>query len=335
MTGLILPKDYKSELSVIETEQAIKELRQYFEKRLADVLHLSRISAPLFVRPETGLNDNLNEVETPVSFDAFNKEISLEIVHSLAKWKRYALNKYGFEVHTGIYTNMNAIRKDETPDNIHSIYVDQWDWEQVIKSSDRSIDTLKEIVEAIYGVMLDAEAHMCSKYSVLKKTLPPKITFVTTQEIEDAYPHLPSDEREYNYAKEHGAIFVIGIGGALNSGKPHDRRAADYDDWSLNGDIIVYYPLLDIAVELSSMGIRVDKDTLLKQLEIAGGMNKLELPFHRDVISGKLPQTIGGGIGQSRLCMLLLQKAHIGEVQVSAWPSAMEEACEKDNIHFL
>lgn len=333
---LILPDNYSTGLNIQETERAIKDIKDFFERELAKALNLSRVSAPLFVRPETGLNDNLNGIERPVSFEVLcidNKRV--EIVHSLAKWKRLALEKYQFEVHEGLYTDMNAIRRDEETDNLHSIYVDQWDWEKIILKEERHRDTLINIVKSIYSVLKETEIHICNKYSTIERFLPEKITFITTQELEDRYPDLSAKEREDAIAKEYKAVFIMNIGGALKSGKKHDGRAPDYDDWSLNGDIIFWYPLLDRSFEISSMGIRVDKEALLKQLEIANCQERVDMKFHQDIVNGILPYTIGGGIGQSRLCMFFLNKAHIGEVQASIWEDRMIEVCKEKNINLL
>ena len=336
MNKLIIPFGYKTKMDVIQTERAIRDLRMFFENELAASLKLIRISAPLFVYPETGLNDNLNGIEHPVSFNIREQnDRKAEIVHSLAKWKRYALRKYGFKRGEGIYTNMNAIRSEEDTDNIHSIYADQWDWEKVIDKNERNTYTLEETVKTIYKAVRSAEAFISDSYPQIKRCLPENITFVNSQELEDEYPEFTSVEREYAAAKKHGAIFLMNIGGALNSGKIHDGRAADYDDWALNGDIILYYGELDIAMELSSMGIRVDEKSLQRQLEIRGEQYKSSLPYHQAIINEELPYTIGGGIGQSRLCMFLLKKAHIGEVQVSLWPRETERLCEENGIHLL
>jgi aspartate--ammonia ligase len=336
MYKLIVPPGYRSKLDVVQTEKAIKDLRLHFENGLAGALNLVRVSAPLFVYPETGLNDNLNGVEQPVGFGIREQNgRKAEIVHSLAKWKRYALKKYGFVYGEGIYTNMNAIRPEEETDNIHSIYVDQWDWERVIDRSERCIPALEETVRAIYAAIRATEAYISGSYPQITRCLPEDIVFVQSQDLEDEYPNLTPKEREYMVAKKYGAVFIIGIGGALKSGGIHDGRAADYDDWMLNGDIFVYYGEMDIAVELSSMGIRVDEQSLKRQLEIRGQQDKLDLPYHKAVLNGDLPLTIGGGIGQSRLCMVLLKKAHIGEVQASLWPREVEMQCEENGIHLL
>ncbi len=336
MSHLQLPEGYAPNMSVRETEQAIKELRIYFEEALCEALDLSRISAPLFVLPETGLNDNLNEVERAVSFDVPDLGgREAQIVHSLAKWKRYALGQYGFPVGKGLYTNMNAIRRDEELDNIHSLYVDQWDWELIIEKSQRNEGILKSIVRRIYEVLKHTEEYIVKKHGQLERILPEEITFLTAQEMEDAYPDLTPPERETECARKYGAIFIMQIGGKLKSGQPHDGRAADYDDWTMNGDIVCHYPVLDRALELSSMGIRVDEEALVAQLSERGQLGKLEMPYHTLVSAGKLPYTIGGGIGQSRLCMFMLRKAHIGEVQASVWPEDMARACAAAGIHLL
>jgi aspartate--ammonia ligase len=333
---LIFPPGYKSRLDIKQTEAAIKQLKDFFENELARELGLIRVSAPLFVRPETGMNDNLNGVERPVAFDV--KGIGgarVEVVHSLAKWKRYALKRYGFAVGEGLYTDMDAIRRDEDLDNLHSIYVDQWDWEKIIAKEDRNMETLKDIVLKIFNVFKRAEDYICTLYPSLDRYLPQEISFITTQELEDRYPMLSPKEREDRIAEEKGAVFIMQIGGHLKSGIKHDGRAPDYDDWSLNGDIIFWYPVLNKAFEISSMGIRVDEQALLKQLKLSGCEELKSMSFHRDLLQGRLPYTVGGGIGQSRLCMFLLGKAHIGEVQASIWPDEMIESCEKSNIFLL
>ena len=329
-----IPEGYTPRLSLRDTEIAIKKVKDFFERDLAIQLNLTRVSAPLFVDKESGLNDNLSGVERPVHF-SLREGKEFEIVQSLAKWKRYALKEYDFVKGEGLYTDMNAIRRDEDTDNIHSIYVDQWDWEKVIDKSDRNEKTLRETVKSIYDALKHTENYIIHEYKFIGKLLPSEITFISSQELEDKYPDLTAKEREYAAAKEYGAIFIMQIGGALKSGKPHDGRAPDYDDWSLNGDIIVYYPVLDIALELSSMGIRVDEEAMLRQLEIAGANAKKELPFHKALLDGKLPYTIGGGIGQSRLCMFFLRKAHIGEVQSSYWPAATVKLCEEKGVSLL
>ncbi len=334
--NLMLPKEYNSPLSIRETEVAIKMVKDFFERALAVNLNLTRVSAPLFLPPETGLNDDLNGVERPVAFGIKEQnERNVEIVHSLAKWKRHALKRYGFQQGEGLYTDMNAIRRDEDTDNIHSLFVDQWDWERIIDKEERNEDTLKGIVKKVYQALQETEDYMSVKYSYIKKSLPQDITFVTTQELEDRYPEKTGKEREYLAAKEYGAIFLMQIGDKLASGERHDGRAPDYDDWSLNGDIIVYYPILDIALELSSMGIRVDEKALEEQLAKAGCEERKNLPFQKAILEKRLPYTIGGGIGQSRICMFFLKKAHIGEVQSSIWPDDMIDEAEKHGLQIL
>ena len=336
MEKLFIPEGYKPLLSLRETEVAIKELKDFFEDSLAENLNLTRVSAPLFVNKGSGLNDDLNGVERPVSFDMkAMPEVDIQIVHSLAKWKRLALHRYEFNPGEGLYTDMNAIRRDEDLDNIHSIYVDQWDWEKIINKEDRNLNTLKDTVKSIYKTFKDTEDFISSKYPHIEKILPEDIKFITSQELEDLYPNLTAKERETAICKEYGAVFIIGIGGNLSSGKKHDDRSPDYDDWSLNGDLLFYYPLFDKAIELSSMGIRVSEESLLKQLKIAGCENRAELPFHQMLLEGKLPYTIGGGIGQSRICVFFLKKAHIGEVQASMWDEDMIRTCEENNIYLL
>ncbi|MCR5734644.1 MAG: aspartate--ammonia ligase [Lachnospiraceae bacterium] len=331
-----IPKGYVSPMTYKETEIAIKEVKDYFERALAKELNLTRVSAPLFVKPGTGLNDNLNGVERPVSFGIKEQDDdACEIVHSLAKWKRMALKKYGFEHGEGLYTDMSAIRRDEDTDNIHSIYVDQWDWERVIYKDERNTDTLKMIVKKVYEALKNTEVFINSRYPTITRMLPDEIQFVTTQELEDRYPDLSSKERERAAAKEYGAVFLMQIGDKLKSGKPHDGRAPDYDDWALNGDIIVDYPLLDMGLELSSMGIRVDEDSLKEQLQKAGCTERAELPFQRSILDKELPYTIGGGIGQSRICMFFLRRAHIGEVQSSVWKDEDLEILGKSGIEIL
>ena len=336
MEHLYIPENYQSELSLYDTQIAIKTVKDFFQQTLAEQLYLLRVSAPLFVRPESGLNDNLNGVERPVSFGIKEQnDRPVEIVHSLAKWKRNALKQYGFHVGEGLYTDMNAIRRDEITDNVHSIYVDQWDWEKIILKQDRNVEYLKETVRKIYKALKKTEKYMAIKYDYIEEILPKDIFFITTQELEDMYPDCTPKEREYKITKLKGAVFIMQIGGKLASGEKHDGRAPDYDDWSLNGDIIVYYPVLDIALELSSMGIRVDEEALLKQLDEAGCPERKELPFQKAILDGKLPYTIGGGIGQSRICMFYLRKAHIGEVQASLWPEDVTETAEKAGIQLL
>ena len=336
MKTLILPKDYKTELDIMETEIAIKGVKDFFQKALAQQLNLTRVSAPLFVDPMTGLNDNLNGVERVVDFTIKDlDEKRVEIVQSLAKWKRMALGKYGFESGAGLYTDMNAIRRDEDLDNLHSIYVDQWDWEKVIDRKDRNIDYLKDTVDKIYTALRELEADVCSKYSSIKPVLPKEIFFITTQDLEDKYPDLSGKEREDAISKEKKAVFIMKIGGLLESGVKHDGRAPDYDDWTLNGDIILWNEILGKSFEVSSMGVRVDEVALAKQLEEADAIDRSELEFHKSILEQKLPLTIGGGIGQSRICMYFLQKAHVGEVQVSIWPQEMIDVCKECNMILL
>ncbi len=336
MSKTFLPEGYHSELGLYDTQIAIKTVKDFFQTLLAERLHLLRVSAPLFVDPTSGLNDNLNGVERPVTFDILEqKGRNAEIVHSLAKWKRFALKKYGFHVGEGLYTDMSAIRRDETVDNIHSIYVDQWDWEKIISKEDRVLDTLKDTVKNVYKVLRKTEKYMSIHYDYIEEILPHDIFFITTQELEDMFPDYTAKEREYYIAKAKGAVCIMQIGDKLESGERHDGRAPDYDDWALNADIIVYYPVLDIALELSSMGIRVDKESLLSQLEKAGCPERAELPFQKAIINEELPYTIGGGIGQSRICMFFLRKAHIGEVQCSLWPEETMKLAEENNIELL
>ena len=323
---------YTSKLTLIQTEQALKEIKTVFEKQLSEALNLTRISAPLFVSRASGLNDNLNGVERPVSFDVKATGEVAEVVHSLAKWKRYALAKYRFGVRFGLYTDMNAIRRDEDLDNLHSIYVDQWDWEAVIRREDRTLEFLQATVKKIYAALQATAEAICAAYPVLDNYLSEDIGFVTTQQLEDMYPDLTPKERETRYVREHGSTFVMQIGGRLRSGSKHDGRAPDYDDWALNGDIILYYPVLDCAFEISSMGIRVDEQSLVSQLRAENCMERLEYPFHKSLCAGELPLTMGGGIGQSRLCMFLLNKMHIGEVQVSLWDEETQQYCRENNI---
>ena len=336
MEQLRIPAGYHSPLTIRETEVAIKEVKDHFERALAKNLHLTRVSAPLFVRPESGLNDNLNGVERPVSFDIKEQDGSVaEIVHSLAKWKRYALKNYNFHSGEGLYTDMSAIRRDEDTDNIHSIYVDQWDWEKIITREERNVDTLKDVVRTVYSALKKTEKYMAIQYDYIEEILPKDIFFITSQELEDMYPGLSPKDREYKIVKEKGAVFIMQIGKMLASGEPHDGRAPDYDDWELNGDIIVYYPVLDIALELSSMGIRVDAAALKHQLEVCGCEERAEMDFQRAILNDELPFTIGGGIGQSRICMFYLRKAHIGEVHCSLWPEETVKLAEEHNIPLL
>ena len=326
---------YQSRLDLIETELAIKQVKDAFEKNLAQALDLTRVSAPLFVPAGSGINDDLNGVERPVSFDVKATGSTVEIVHSLAKWKRYALKKYGFPVHRGLYCDMNAIRRDEELDELHSVYVDQWDWEKVIAREDRTPAFLEATVRTIYAVMQQTAQGICDAFPALENYFPEKISFVTTQELEDAFPGLTPKAREREAVRKYGAVFLKNIGGKLRSGSKHDGRAPDYDDWNLNGDILVYYPPLDCAFELSSMGIRVDETSLIAQLEAEGCTDRLRLPFHRTLAAGELPLTMGGGIGQSRLCMIMLNKVHIGEVQVSVWDEKTHTLCKNENIPLM
>ena len=333
--NLIIPPNYNPVLDLRDTEIAIKLVKDFFETELARALNLTRVSAPIMVTPESGLNDNLNGVERPVSFDVLETGRQAEIVHSLAKWKRQALKTYGFHPGEGLYTDMNAIRRDEVTDNIHSIFVDQWDWERIITREERNIDFLKDIVRKIYLTLRKTEGYVAAYYPYIKPELPDEITFVTSQELEDRYPDLTSKEREYEAARQYGAVFLMGIGGRLKSGKIHDGRAPDYDDWDLNGDILLYSRLLDISLEISSMGIRVDRESLRRQLKERGCEERAELPFQKALLNDELPLTIGGGIGQSRMCVYFLRKAHVGEVQASLWPDDVVEACHKANIQLL
>lgn len=336
MDNLIIPKNYQPDLDLHDTQVAIKTAKDCFQNLLAERLNLTRVTAPLFVDPLSGLNDNLNGVERPVSFDIKEQNgREAEIVHSLAKWKRYALGEYGFSVGEGLYTDMNAIRRDEDTDNIHSIFVDQWDWEKIITKEQRTEETLKETVRTVYKVLRKTEKYMSIQYDYIQEILPKEIFFITTQELADIFPDATPKEREYYIAKAKGAVCIMQIGDKLESGEPHDGRAPDYDDWSLNADIVVYYPVLDIALELSSMGIRVDKDALLSQLDKAGCPERANLPFQKAIIEEKLPYTIGGGIGQSRICMFFLRKAHIGEVQCSMWPEEVVKETKAQGIPLL
>ena len=336
--ALIIPKDYDPKLSIRQTQEAIKYIRDTFQKEFGREMNLERISAPLFLPKSSGLNDDLNGVERPVSFDMADiPGETVEVVHSLAKWKRMALYRYQFSVGEGLYTDMNAIRRDEELDNLHSVYVDQWDWEKVIAPRDRTVEYLQQTVRTIVAAMRETQTTLRSVFPQLTPLplLAEEVSFVTAQELEDRWPDLSPKEREDAWVKEHPVTFLMGIGGALKSGKPHDGRAPDYDDWSLNGDILVWNSVLGRAFELSSMGIRVDAAALDKQLSIAGCDNRRELPFHKLLLEGKLPLTIGGGIGQSRLCMLLLGKAHIGEVQASVWDEQTLQACRDAGVILL
>jgi aspartate--ammonia ligase len=326
---------YESTLNLLQTEIAIKFIKDTFERELAKALKLTRVSAPLFVCPETGLNDNLNGYERAVRFDVQDIGKEVEIVQSLAKWKRMALAKYGFEAETGLYTDMNAIRRDETLDAIHSVYVDQWDWEKIITKEDRKLSYLKKTVKSIYKALLKLSKAVSVKYPQIQNSLPKEITFISTKQLEKDYPTLTRKERESAAAKKYGAVFIYQIGWPLADGKPHDGRAADYDDWKLNGDILLWDEPLGIALEISSMGIRVDEKSLVKQLKFKKELFKLENPYCQDVINGKLPLTIGGGKGQSRLCLYFLNKMHIGEVQASVWGDEAVKDYEKKGIKLL
>lgn len=334
--SLIFPENYDPHMTVRETQGAIKYIRDTFQKEFGREMNLERISAPLFVSRSSGLNDNLNGVERPVSFDikAVPGE-TFEVVHSLAKWKRFALGKYGFKPGEGLYTNMNAIRRDEDLDNLHSCYVDQWDWERVITKEQRTPAYLEQVVRNIFKIIKHMEHEVWYKYPDAVYQLPDDIYFVTTDELEKRWPDKTRKERENLITKEHGAVFIGKIGWPLADGEPHDGRAPDYDDWNLNGDIIFWFEPLQCALEVSSMGIRVDKDSLKKQLKQAGAEDRLNLPFHKGILEDTLPLSIGGGIGQSRLCMLLLGRAHIGEVQASVWPQDMIDECAAHNITLL
>ena len=336
MSKLIKPKDYVPTIPPMETQRAIKKIKDYFQQELAYGLNLRRVSAPLFVAPETGLNDNLNGVERRVSFTILDMgEKQVEIVQSLAKWKRMALGKYGIKPGHGIYTDMNAIRRDEELDNIHSLYVDQWDWEKVITKEQRTTEYLHETVTTIYNAVKNLGDYVNRLYRDIQTELPNEIYFITSQELEDLYPDKTPKERENLITKAHGAVFIEKIGGTLRSGEKHDGRSPDYDDWELNGDILLWNDVLDIAFEITSMGIRVDSDAMERQLKLAGAEDRKNLSFQSAVLNGELPLSIGGGIGQSRLCMFFLRKAHIGEVQVSVWPKEMDEECRKANIFLL
>ena len=334
MNNVIIPAGYKPSLSVYDTQRAIEFIKKDFQHNLRHALNLYRVSAPLFVREDSGLNDNLNGYERPVSFDIPAVGQNGQVVHSLAKWKRLALKRYQFQAGSGIYTDMNAIRRDEELDNIHSCYVDQWDWERIITPEERNIDFLKEIVQKIVDAVCYTALAVERTFGI-KQNLKRKVTFITTQELENLYPELSPSERECAFAKEHETIFIMQIGDKLASGKPHDGRAPDYDDWQLNGDILFWYERLNCALEISSMGIRVDEKSLEEQLKKAGCEDRKNLPYHKMLLNGELPYTIGGGIGQSRLCMLLLDRAHVGEVQASLWPEDMRKICKEHKIVLL
>ncbi len=336
MTRHICPEGYSPALDLIQTQQAIKTLKDCFQQQIGAALNLTRVSAPLFVRRETGLNDDLSGVERKVTFDIKDRaNDEVQVVQSLAKWKRDALGRYGYPVGSGLYTDMNAIRRDEVTDNLHSVYVDQWDWEKVLARKERTRATLMDAARRIHAAVLEAETVLFSRYPALAPRLPAELTFVDSKELEDLYPDLTSEARESEFARLHRAIFVIGIGWPLENGRPHGDRAPDYDDWTLNGDLIYYHPELDSALEISSMGVRVDAASMFSQLSAAGAMNRLELPFHQAVMRDLLPLTMGGGIGQSRLCMLLLRKCHIGEVQCSIWPEGVVGAFKERGVPLL
>ena len=331
----MIPQNYTPALNLYDTQRAIGTVKRLFADTLCATLNLYRVSAPLFLEASTGLNDDLNGVERKVTFDTKDSGIEVQVVQSLAKWKRKALKDYGFRVGKGLYCDMNAIRRDEELDNLHSVYVDQWDWEKVIRKEDRNLDFLKETVKTVYKCLRKTEQYMAIQYDYIDLILPKDITFITTSELEEMFPDNTPKEREYYFAKAKGAICVMQIGDKLANGEPHDGRAPDYDDWALNADIIVYYPVLDIALELSSMGIRVDEKSLKEQLDKAGCPERAKLPFQKAILNKELPYTIGGGIGQSRICMFFLRKAHIGEVQSSLWPEETIKECEEHGIQLL
>lgn len=336
MANLIIPEGYKSSLDIYQTQKAIKEIKDFFQINLSNNLNLKRVSAPLFVSSESGLNDNLSGYERPVQFDLdIENSPNFEIVHSLAKWKRYALKRYGFKKYEGLYTDMDAIRRCEQPDNIHSFYVDQWDWEKIIDPSDCNENFLKNTVSIIYNTLKSLDEFTSNIITDRVKLLPDSITFITTQKLLEMYPDKTPKEREYLITKKYKAVFLMQIGKILSTGDKHDDRAADYDNWELNGDILLYNPILDQEFEISSMGIRVDSEKLLEQLKQNDNLDRLNYTYHRNLLDGKLPQTIGGGIGQSRLCMYFLQKAHIGEVQASFWPESMRRELERNKIILL
>ena len=339
-----VPKEYNCSLSIREKEKAIKLIKDHFEQKLAEVLNLQRVTAPLFLLKETGLNDDLNGIEKPVRFFATGLGKEVEVVQSLAKWKRHVLHRYGFNPGEGLYTDMNAIRPDETLSPIHSLYVDQWDWEKVMSPSERNVEFLKLTVKLIYSAVYETERFLVSAFPNIKPILPEKIEFVSSDELQKLYPDIPSRERENTHCKKYGAIFVIGIGGKLADGIEHDGRAPDYDDWTtprpdggkgLNGDILLWHPLLKRAFEISSMGIRVNSTSLKEQLAIRGSLDRAELPFHTMVLDGTLPQTIGGGIGQSRLCMFLMKAVHVGEVACGLWPDEMSKVYTEAGVVLL
>ena len=335
MSKLVIPQGYRAPLSTYEMQRAIEFIKSNFQVNLGNALNLRRVSAPLFVEENSGLNDNLNGYERPVGFDIPDVGVNAQVVHSLAKWKRLALKRYEFNPGKGLFTDMNAIRRDEEVDNLHSVYVDQWDWEKVITKEDRTIETLKETVRTIFKIIKHMQHEVWYKYPNAVNHLPKEITFITSQELEDRYPDKTPKERENLITKEYGCVFLMQIGDKLASGEPHDGRAPDYDDWQLNGDILFWFENLNCALEISSMGIRVDEKSLEDQLRKAGCEDRRSLPYHRMLLEGQLPYTIGGGIGQSRLCMLLLNRAHVGEVQASIWPNDMIEECRQHKIFLL
>lgn len=344
MEQIKIPDGYHSALNLHDTQIAIKTVKDFFQQTLSQKLNLLRVSAPVFVNPSSGLNDNLNGVERPVSFDIKGQDETAEIVHSLAKWKRYALKKYGFAHGEGLYTDMIAIRRDEDLDNIHSVYVDQWDWEKIISKEERNMDTLVSTVRAIYSVLRKTEKYMAVQYDYIEEILPREIAFVSTQELVDMYPDLTPKEREYKIVKEKGAVFLMQVGKTLTNGERHDGRAPDYDDYTstglnnlpgLNGDLLLWDDVLQRSIELSSMGVRVDKEALQRQLKEENEEERLKLYFHKRLMDDTLPLSIGGGIGQSRLCMFYLRKAHIGEIQASIWPEDMRKECEELDIHLI
>ncbi len=335
MSKIMIPKGYKTVLGLYDTQTAIGLLKRTFEERLCLALNLKRVSAPLFVDPATGLNDDLSGIERPVAFDLKETGKNAVVVHSLAKWKRMALAEYGFSAGEGLYTDMNAIRRDEEMDNLHSVYTDQWDWEKIITPETRNVDYLKKVVQGIVGAICDTLDFLKCRYPQIDVRLERTVDFITAQELEDLYPDMTDKERENTYVKAHKTVFIMQIGDKLRSGKPHDKRAPDYDDWKLNGDILFWNDVLDCAIEISSMGIRVDEKSLDEQLNKANANERRAFPFHKALLEGKLPLTMGGGIGQSRLSMLLLGKAHIGEVQVSVWDDKTHEACKNNGIVLL
>lgn len=335
MNKTIIPEGYRPKLDAYDTQRAISYIKDAFQKEFAEALNLKRVSAPLFVTEESGLNDNLNGYERPVSFDVPAINADAQVVHSLAKWKRLALKRYNFSVGNGLYTDMNAIRRDEELDNFHSIYVDQWDWEKIITPENRNLEYFKLIVTTIVNTICDVKERLYVHFPQLRASLEREVSFVTSQELEDMYPGLIPQDREDAYLKEHRTACILQIGGALRSGKPHGGRAPDYDDWQLNGDILFWDDLLGCSLEISSMGIRVDEEALRRQLKIAGCEERAQLPFHKMLLEGQLPLTIGGGIGQSRLCMLLMGCAHIGEVQSSIWDADTQRICEQNGIPLL